>query len=144
SVEALLFVVEGEHPEADRLAREDRDLRETGAGGIRHEFEVRCSAADDHAECDDRIGAGVEGGLPRNRKFEAARNAQKTEGCSALLERAGRPGDEAVADLLVPVPGENHNVESGAVDVEVGGAFTAHDVVLLSWPEAVSAVGVYS
>ena len=80
------------------------------------------AAADDHAERDHRVGTGLEGGLRDDGQLEAARHAHELVCGTGCLEGAGRTGDQAVRDLVVPAAGDDHDPEAGAVDVEWGSA----------------------
>ena len=91
AVEALLLVVEGEHAEADGLAGVERDPGEAVGRRRRDVLEVRCAAADDHAERDDRVGAGLEGGLRTRRAARScrARARARTSAPDASSVRVG-------------------------------------------------------
>jgi hypothetical protein len=82
----LPLVVEGEQPESDRLAGEQRRLREARRRGIRHVFEMRSAAADDDSQRHDRVGPGVEGGPRDDGQLEAAGNPNHRDGSAGRVE----------------------------------------------------------
>ena len=76
-VEALLLVIQCQDPEAHGLARVERDPGQTVGGGGGDEVEVRRPAADDDAEGDDGIRAGIERRLARHRELERPGHAHE-------------------------------------------------------------------
>ena len=81
-----------------------RDLGQSLGDALADVLEVRCAAADDDAEGDDRVVAAAGQHLGDDRQLEAARDPQQGRFVDAqLVQGAQRAVHESVHHLLVPL-----------------------------------------
>jgi hypothetical protein len=121
AVEALLLVVDREHAEAHGLAGVERDAREPVGRSRRDVLEVWRPAPHDHAEGDDRVGAGVERRLRDDRELEGSRDPHEAVVGVRLVEAALGARDHAVGDDVVPRARHDHDAHAARVDTALGG-----------------------